>query len=122
MPSRRGSGSHLTPASIERQRRPQASVSDRLPRPRHLGVHQLPSLSELHEQALRALREADFASAVAPLCRLALAVPPNHEAKPIVLATLAMTYGELGRVRAAERIRRQAAVGKEMDVLLTLSV
>ena len=60
-----------------------------MPTPRHL----LP----LHTLALRHLRARRYRAAIAPLCRLLLALPPRHVAEPVVRATLAYARRQLAR-------------------------
>jgi hypothetical protein len=52
-------------------------------------------LLKWHEIALRHLRADRYRDALAPLCRLLLALDPAHEAVPIVRMTLALARQRL---------------------------
>ena len=69
-----------------------------------------PVLQHLHAVASEHLRSARYEHAIAPLARLALALPARHEAKPVIFATLVFAYrvcGRFKRARDAERSVRE---------------
>ena len=53
------------------------------------------NLLTLHGTALRHLRAGRFRAAMAPLCRLLLALEPGHEAERVVRDTLAHARRQL---------------------------
>jgi hypothetical protein len=56
---------------------------------------QIPNLLKWHKTALGHLRADRYHAAIAPLCRLLLALEPGHEAEPVVRATLTLARRQL---------------------------